>query len=150
MPTFIGPWVENSEGGREVEVTAIGSGPLVVLRNGVAITGTWTRQSLTGPATLVSLQRHPDHPPARQHLGGACAPGRPGHHHGGARAAGHHDRPRQVDHDHHQGLRPGDATGAPRRRSAAGERPTQVVEGGDGRVLADPVPVARHGELRRL
>ena len=52
MPTNTGPWLENSEGGHEVEVTATGTGPAVVLRNGVAITGTWTRSSLTQPATL--------------------------------------------------------------------------------------------------
>jgi len=52
--TATGPWVENSEGGHEVDVTATGSGPLVVLRNGVAITGTWTRPTLTQPATLTS------------------------------------------------------------------------------------------------
>ncbi|HEY5098193.1 MAG TPA: DUF3048 C-terminal domain-containing protein, partial [Acidimicrobiales bacterium] len=46
--------VENSEGGHEVDVTATGSGPLVVLRNGVAIAGTWTRPTLTQPATLTS------------------------------------------------------------------------------------------------
>ncbi len=48
-------------------------GPLVVLRNGVAITGTWTRPALTQPATLTGRRRHPDHPAARQHLGGAGA-----------------------------------------------------------------------------
>jgi hypothetical protein len=52
--TAIGSWVENSEGGHEVDVTATGSGPVVVLRNGVAITGTWTRPTLTQPATLTS------------------------------------------------------------------------------------------------
>jgi hypothetical protein len=52
VPTNTGPWLENSEGGYEVEVTATGSGPAVVLRNGVAITGTWSRSSLTQPATL--------------------------------------------------------------------------------------------------
>src|ERR1700676_2984193 len=52
--TATGSWVENSEGGHEVDVTATGSGPLVVLRNGVAITGTWTRPTLTQPATLTS------------------------------------------------------------------------------------------------
>jgi hypothetical protein len=52
VPTSIGPWYENSEGGREVEVDATGSGPVVVLRDGVAVTGTWTRPSLTAPATL--------------------------------------------------------------------------------------------------
>lgn len=59
VSTFIGPWLENSEGGREVEVNAIGSGPLVVLRNGVAITGTWTRTSLTAPATLTAANGTP-------------------------------------------------------------------------------------------
>ncbi len=59
VATFTGPWVENSEGAHEVEVTAIGSGPLVVLRNGVAITGTWTRQSLTGPTALVTSNGTP-------------------------------------------------------------------------------------------
>ena len=59
VPTFIGPWLENSEGGHEVEVTAIGSGPLVVLRNGIAITGTWTRPDLTGPTALVASDGTP-------------------------------------------------------------------------------------------
>ena len=54
VPTATGPWVENSEGGHEVDVTATGSGPLLVLRNGVAITGTWTRPTLTQPATLTT------------------------------------------------------------------------------------------------
>ncbi len=39
VPTFTGPWLENDEGGYEVEVTATGTGPAVVLRDGVAITG---------------------------------------------------------------------------------------------------------------
>ena len=52
VPTAIGTWVENAEGGREVEVNAIGSGPVVVLRNGAAISGTWTRTDLTKPAVL--------------------------------------------------------------------------------------------------
>ena len=54
VPTATGPWVENSEGGHEVDVTATGTGPLVVMRNGVAITGTWTRNTLTQPATLTT------------------------------------------------------------------------------------------------
>ena len=57
--TFSGPWLENSEGGHEVEVTATGSGPLVVLRNGVAITGTWSRSALTSPATLTASNGQP-------------------------------------------------------------------------------------------
>ena len=59
VQTTIGPWYENSEGGKEVEVTATGSGPVVVLRDGVAITGTWTRSSLTAPATLTSTSGAP-------------------------------------------------------------------------------------------
>jgi len=54
VPTATGPWVENSEGGHEVDVTATGSGPVVVMRNGVAITGTWTRPALGQPATLAT------------------------------------------------------------------------------------------------
>jgi hypothetical protein len=57
--TTSGPWVENSEGGLEVQVTATGSGPLVVMRNGVAITGTWSRASLTEPATLTAANGSP-------------------------------------------------------------------------------------------
>ena len=59
VPTFIGPWAENSEGGREVEVTATGSGPVVVLRDGMAITGTWSRSSLTQPATFTATNGTP-------------------------------------------------------------------------------------------
>jgi len=59
VPTFTGPWLENNEGGYEVEVTATGTGPAVVLRNGVAITGTWTRNSLTQPATLKTTNGTP-------------------------------------------------------------------------------------------
>jgi len=43
VPTSIGPWLENSEGGLEVQVDAIGTGPVVVVRDGMAITGTWSR-----------------------------------------------------------------------------------------------------------
>jgi hypothetical protein len=50
--TFIGPWVESAGGAREVEVVATGSGPLLVLRGGTAITGTWSRSNLDQPATL--------------------------------------------------------------------------------------------------
>jgi hypothetical protein len=57
--TATGPWVENSEGGHEVDVTATGTGPVVVMRNGVAITGTWSRASLTQPATLTAANGAP-------------------------------------------------------------------------------------------
>jgi hypothetical protein len=59
VPTFTGPWAENSEGGMEVEVTATGSGPVVVLRDGIAIAGTWTRTSLTQPATFTAANGAP-------------------------------------------------------------------------------------------
>ncbi len=59
VPTFIGPWVENSEGGHEVEVDATGTGPAVVLRDGAAITGTWSRASLTKPAVLTAADGSP-------------------------------------------------------------------------------------------
>jgi hypothetical protein len=59
VQTATGSWVENSEGGHEVDVTATGSGPLVVMRNGVAITGTWSRAALTTPATLTAANGTP-------------------------------------------------------------------------------------------
>jgi hypothetical protein len=59
VPTATGTWVENDEGGREVLVTQTGTGPLVVLRGGVAITGTWTRSALTQPATLTAADGSP-------------------------------------------------------------------------------------------
>jgi Protein of unknown function (DUF3048) N-terminal domain/Protein of unknown function (DUF3048) C-terminal domain len=62
--TSTGPWVESSGGAREVEVAATGSGPLVVLEGGAAVTGSWNRSSLTQPATLTgadgtSITLHP-------------------------------------------------------------------------------------------
>ncbi|MGH9079727.1 MAG: DUF3048 domain-containing protein, partial [Acidimicrobiales bacterium] len=52
VETSTGSWVENEEGGREVDVTVTGSGPLLVMRNGAAVPGTWSRSGLTQPATL--------------------------------------------------------------------------------------------------
>jgi len=49
-----GPWVENEEGGLEVQAQMTGSGPVTVLRNGQQITGTWSRPSLGSPMTLTS------------------------------------------------------------------------------------------------
>ena len=49
-----GPWLENSEGGLEVQSQLTGSGPLMVLRDGVAITGTWKRAALGDPTTLTA------------------------------------------------------------------------------------------------
>jgi hypothetical protein len=45
-----GPWVENAGGGLEVQAQLYGtSGPAMVLRNGVQITGTWSRDSVSSP-----------------------------------------------------------------------------------------------------
>jgi len=49
-----GPWVENSEGGLEVQAHMTGSGPVTVLRNGQQISGTWSRPSLGTPMTLAT------------------------------------------------------------------------------------------------
>jgi len=49
-----GPWLENSEGGLEVQSQMVGSGPLTVLRNGVAVTGTWKRAAMDDPTTLTA------------------------------------------------------------------------------------------------
>ena len=47
-----GPWLENSEGGLEVQSQMTGSGPLMVLRNGVEVTGTWKRAGVDDPTIL--------------------------------------------------------------------------------------------------
>jgi hypothetical protein len=49
-----GPWLENSEGGLEVQAQLTGSGPLAVFRNGEEITGSWQRPALTDPTQLVA------------------------------------------------------------------------------------------------
>ncbi len=49
-----GPWLENDEGGLEVQSQMIGSGSLEVLRNGQMISGTWQRASETSPTSLVA------------------------------------------------------------------------------------------------
>jgi hypothetical protein len=59
VQTSNGPWVENSEGGLEVQVTSIGSGPLLVMRDDAAIAGTWSRSSPTQPATLTAANGKP-------------------------------------------------------------------------------------------
>ena len=59
VQTSNGPWVENEEGGLEVQVNAIGTGPLLVMRNDAAIAGTWSRSSLTQPATLSTASGAP-------------------------------------------------------------------------------------------
>lgn len=57
--TTTGPWLENNVGGYEVEVDATGGGPLQVLRNGVEITGTWARSSLSSPTQLLDASGAP-------------------------------------------------------------------------------------------
>jgi hypothetical protein len=50
----LGPWLENSEGGLEVQAQLTGSGPLAVFRNGEEITGTWQRAALSNTTSLVA------------------------------------------------------------------------------------------------
>jgi hypothetical protein len=48
-----GPWYENSEGGLEVQAQLSGtSGPAQVFRNGIQITGTWSRGSASSPTVF--------------------------------------------------------------------------------------------------
>ena len=54
-----GPWLENDVGGLEVQSRLTGSGPLMVLRNGVAINGTWQRASFSDPTSLVDAAGQP-------------------------------------------------------------------------------------------
>jgi len=50
-----GPWLENEEGGLEVQAQLSGtSGPVQVLRDGVDINGTWQRSSPGSPTQFVS------------------------------------------------------------------------------------------------
>lgn len=50
-----GPWLENSEGGLEVQAQLSGtSGPAMVFRNGVEISGTWSRASNASPTVFTS------------------------------------------------------------------------------------------------
>jgi hypothetical protein len=51
--TSQGPWLENNLGGYEVEVDPTSGGPVTVLRDGKAITGTWVRPSIGAPMRLV-------------------------------------------------------------------------------------------------
>lgn len=45
-------YVEDANGGLEVESVTVGSGPAILLRNGEAIRGTWSRSSYSEPMTL--------------------------------------------------------------------------------------------------
>jgi hypothetical protein len=57
--TTLGPWLENSEGGLEVQAQLTGSGPVAVFRNGVEITGTWQRAALSDTTSLVAADGSP-------------------------------------------------------------------------------------------
>jgi len=59
VETSSGSWVENEQGGNEVLVTTTGTGPVVIMRNGAAIAGTWNRTSLTTPATFTAANGAP-------------------------------------------------------------------------------------------
>ena len=54
-----GPWAENSAGALEVQSQMTGSGPVMVLRNGEVITGTWHRGSLEQTTTLTASDGSP-------------------------------------------------------------------------------------------
>ncbi len=60
VQTSYGPWLENSAyNSNEIEVNALSGGTVTVLRNGVAVTGKWTRASLTAPIVLVAADGSP-------------------------------------------------------------------------------------------
>jgi len=52
----LGPWLENSEGGLEVQADLYpdASGPAQIFRNGVEITGTWHRSTLGSPTQFLN------------------------------------------------------------------------------------------------
>ena len=48
-----GPWLENSEGGLEVQAVLSGtSGPAIVFRNGIEVNGTWSRDAASSPTVF--------------------------------------------------------------------------------------------------
>jgi hypothetical protein len=58
---FYGPWVENSEGGLEVQANLAtnASGKAIVFRNGVEIPGRWSRASLAQPTSFTTAAGQP-------------------------------------------------------------------------------------------
>jgi hypothetical protein len=56
-----GPWVENTEGGLEVQANLYNdaSGPALVFRSGQEISGTWSRSSLAQPTQFVDSSGQP-------------------------------------------------------------------------------------------
>ena len=51
---YNGPYVEDAEGAYGVRANFIGSGPLIVFRNGIQVKGTWSRTSQTSPTRLLA------------------------------------------------------------------------------------------------
>jgi hypothetical protein len=51
-----GPWLENDLGGLEVQANLYqdASGPVAIFRDGIEITGTWSRNGLSQPTAFVS------------------------------------------------------------------------------------------------
>jgi hypothetical protein len=54
-----GPWLEDSRHGLEVQSQLVGSGPLIVFRNGMEVGGTWQRPSAAEPASLIGTDGTP-------------------------------------------------------------------------------------------
>lgn len=59
VQTSPSPYVEDASGIHENDVTTTGSGQLTVLRDGVEVTGTWSRPSIGAPASLVDQSGQP-------------------------------------------------------------------------------------------
>lgn len=58
---FYGPWIENSEGGLEVQANLAtnASGRAIVFRNGEEISGQWSRSSLSQPTSFTTTSGQP-------------------------------------------------------------------------------------------
>jgi hypothetical protein len=56
-----GPWLENSEGGLEVQAALYpnASGKAIVFRGGTEISGTWSRAALGSPTEFVTASGAP-------------------------------------------------------------------------------------------
>jgi hypothetical protein len=54
-----GPWSEDSRHGLEVQSQLVGSGPLIVFRNGTETGGTWQRPTASEPASLLGTDGTP-------------------------------------------------------------------------------------------
>ena len=109
-----GPWLENSEGGLEVQADLYpnASGTAVIYRNGMAIPATWHRVHARVAHAVRQRVRRADPVAAGPDLGGAGAQ----HHHGHDDAVGGLRRSRGPGSSYGSGLR---ATSASNRQSAA-------------------------------